>query len=328
MGSQAEAALFGGGVVGVVPAGAGLPPSGTVDLGPLPEGFDLHRVGLSHGWSGLDPTAYDRDARVLHRTLALPEAGPTAASVRSLPDGTLAASWGGGVGEADRQVLVAELRRVLAVDDDLAELREAASAARDVLPLVAAEVRGGGGRLLRSPTVWEDLVKTLATTNCSWALTRGIVSRLVAWLGEAGPSGERAFPPPEAVAAVEPADVAREVRAGYRSAPLVALAREIVAGRLDPETWLDPALSDEEVLTAVLSLRGFGPYAAQGMLGLLGRPRGLALDSWVRAKLPRLLGRERMTDAEIADRYEPLGRWAGTGLWLELTADWFDPGPA
>jgi 3-methyladenine DNA glycosylase/8-oxoguanine DNA glycosylase len=174
--------------------------------------------------------------------------------------------------------------------------------------------------------VWEDLVKTLATTNCSWALTRGIVSRLVAWRGQTGPGGERAFPSPEAVAAVEESDLAREVRAGYRSGPLVALARDVASGALDPETWLDPTLPDEEVLASVLALRGFGPYAAQGMLGLLGRPRGLALDSWVRAKLPRLLGRERVTDAEIAQRYAPLGRWAGTGLWLELTADWFEPG--
>ena len=82
-------------------------------------------------------------------------------------------------------------------------------------------------------------------------------------------------------------------------------------------------MPDAEVLRELLALRGFGPYAAEGMLGLLGWPRGLAIDSWVRAKLPRLLGAESLTDAEIAARYAPLGRWAGTGLWLELTRDWF-----
>jgi 3-methyladenine DNA glycosylase/8-oxoguanine DNA glycosylase len=334
VGQQAETALAGGGavgdgVIGSLPPGSALPRAGAVDLGTLPAGFDLHRVALSHGWSGLDPTAYDAATGVLHRTLVLPDAGPVTMSVSSPSAGRLEASWAGtALTDGDRRAAVADLRRVLVVDDDLADLGHAARAAAAELPGVAAQVAAGGGRLLRSPTVWEDLVKTLATTNCSWALTRGIVSRLVAWQGEAAPGGERAFPSPDAVAAVEESDLAREVRAGYRSGPLVALAGNVAAGRLDPEAWRDPALADEEVLDAVLALRGFGPYAAQGMLGLLGRPRGLALDSWVRAKLPRLLGRERMTDAEIARRYEPLGCWAGTGLWLELTADWFSPRPA
>jgi N-glycosylase/DNA lyase len=87
--------------------------------------------------------------------------------------------------------------------------------------------------------------------------------------------------------------------------------------------WEDPAYDDADVLRDVKALRGFGPYAAEGMLGLLGRPRGLAVDSWVRAKLPGLLGRDAMTDAEIAEHFAPLGRWAGAGLWLELTRDWF-----
>jgi N-glycosylase/DNA lyase len=62
------------------------------------------------------------------------------------------------------------------------------------------------------------------------------------------------------------------------------------------------------------------------MLGILGRPRGLAIDSWVRAKLPRVVGVEAMTDAEIRERYAPLGRWGGAALWLELTGDWFGDG--
>jgi N-glycosylase/DNA lyase len=59
------------------------------------------------------------------------------------------------------------------------------------------------------------------------------------------------------------------------------------------------------------------------MLGLLGRPRGFALDSWVRAKLPQLLGVAAMTDDEIRARYTAYGDWAGSVLWLELTRDWF-----
>ena len=37
--------------------------------------------------------------------------------------------------------------------------------------------------MLRAPALFEDAVKMLLTTNCSWAATRGMVVRLVALAG-------------------------------------------------------------------------------------------------------------------------------------------------
>jgi N-glycosylase/DNA lyase len=286
-------------------------------LGPVPAGFDLARVVMSHGWCQLAPTAFDERRRVLHRTLLLPDAGPLTVSVRESRGG-LEASWGRVEGSCDDRIAVkAQLRRMLAVDVDLTELYARCAA----LPSLAWVPASGLGRLLRSPTVFEDLAKTLATTNCSWALTKLMCRRLVDSLGAEGPAGERAFPTPEAVRAAGEAHFTEVVRAGYRARAFVELAERY--DTLGVERWEDPAVPDEQVLKEVKALRGFGPYAAEGMLGLLGRPRGLAIDSWVRAKLPRLLGRDAMTDAEIAEHFAPLGRWAGLGLWLELTRDWF-----
>jgi N-glycosylase/DNA lyase len=288
-----------------------------MSLGPVPPGYDLSSVVMSHGWCQLAPTAFDKDRRVLHRTLALPDAGPLTVSVRER-SGRLEASWGRVKGSCDDRIAVkAQLRRMLAVDDDLAELYEHCTR----VPSLAWVPASGLGRLLRSPTVFEDLAKQLATTNCSWALTRLVCRRLVDSLGAEGPAGERAFPAPEAVVAAGEKHLVEVVRAGYRARAFVELAAAYPA--LPVERWADPAYPDADVLRDVRALRGFGPYAAEGMLGLLGRPRGLAIDSWVRAKLPRLLGRDAMTDAEIAEHFAPLGRWAGAGLWLELTRDWF-----
>jgi len=313
MGAEAENAVRERGVQGEVPPGAGLPRRGRMSLGPLPRGFDLERTVMSHGWCQLAPTAYDEASRTLHRTLLLPDAGPLTVSVRE-KGARLEASWGRVEGTcADRVEVKRALRRMLALDDDLTGLYDACARHPDLAWVPAS----GMGRLLRSPDVFEDLAKTLATTNCSWSLTRLMVRRTVGSLGAEGPEGERAFPAPAAVAAAGERHFAEVVRAGYRSRAFAALAAADLAG-ID-----DPGASDEEVLRRLLALRGFGPYAAEGMLGLLGRPRGLAIDSWVRAKLPRLLGRDAMTDAEIAERFAPLGRWAGAGLWLELTRDWF-----
>lgn len=288
-----------------------------MSLGAVPAGFDLERVVMSHGWCQLAPTAYDDEHRVLHRTLDLPDAGALTVSARERRGG-LEASWGRVKGTCDDRIAVkASLRRMLALDVDLGDLYE--HCAR--VPSLRWVPDSGLGRLVRSPTVFEDLAKTLATTNCSWSLTKLMCARIVASLGPEGPEGERAFPAPAAFVAAGESHFTDVVRAGYRSRAFVALAATYPS--LNVASWEDPDVGDDVVLKELLALRGFGPYAAQGMLGLLGRPRGLAIDSWVRAKLPALLGRESMTDAEIAAHFAPLGRWAGAGLWLELTRDWF-----
>lgn len=302
-------------VIGTLPAGWDLPRTGRLSLGARPASWSLDRVVRSHGWCGLPPSAYDRARGLFHRTLDLPDAGPLTVTVAASGQ----VSWGRVRGtRADRAAIRSALRRMLCMTDDVGELYAACAS----VPWLAWVPAAGGGRLLRSPTVWEDLARMLATTNCSWALTRSMLAKLVGGLGAAGPAGERAFPSREAVANAGGGYLREVVRAGYRAESFVALAQTS-----EPvETWLDEAIPDDEVRAALLRLRGFGPYAAQGMLGLLGRPRGLAIDSWVRAKLPALVGVPSLTDAEIADRYAPLGEWAGWGLWLELTKDWFSPG--
>jgi N-glycosylase/DNA lyase len=324
LGEQAEASLVREHAVhGDIPAGAGLARAGRMSLGVVPPGFSLRRTAMSHGWCALAPTAYDGTRAVLHRTLDLPDAGPLTVSVRQRPTGALEASWGRTHGSCDDRIAIKEqCRRMLTLDDDLTQLY-AACAPVESLQWVQAT---GSGRLLRSPTVWEDLVKTLTTTNCSWALTTSMCRRLVDVLGAQGPAGERAFPSPAALAAAGEEVLRTEIRAGYRARAFVDLGAAVASGAVDPERWLASgphARAHAEVLDEIRSLRGFGPYASEGMLGLLGRPRGFALDSWVRAKLPQLLGVAAMTDDEIRARYTAYGDWAGSVLWLELTRDWF-----
>ncbi|HVF21073.1 MAG TPA: hypothetical protein VNA14_12650 [Mycobacteriales bacterium] len=324
MGELAAETLITSGLHGTLSPGAELPRVGRMSLGPVPSGFSLRRTAMSHGWCALAPTAYDDRSNALHRTLSLPDAGALTVTVTQSKDGRLRASWGRVEGScADRVAVKAALRHMLALDDDLTELHEHCR----TVPGLEWVSELAVGRILRSPIVFEDLVKTLATTNCSWRLTELMTERIVESLSPRGPSGERAFPGPETFVAAGETHFTDVVRAGYRARAFVELAQRCLSGELDSASWFSPEVDDADVLGQIKALRGFGPYAAEGMLGLVGRPRGLALDSWIRAKLPRILGRESMTDAEIAERYAPLERWAGLGLWLELTRDWFSPPP-
>ena len=188
--------------------------------------------------------------------------------------------------------------------------------------------------MLRGPTVFEDVIKTVCTTNCAWSATERMAGALVRELGERapgapadGPAG-RAFPTPAAMAAA-PESFYREVaRAGYRGPRLRALAASVAAGATDLEALYETApedLPDDEVELRLLALPGVGPYAAAHVMMLLGRHSRLVFDSWTRPKYARLAGLPAgrlVPDATVRRRFRPYGPFAGLAFWLFLTRDW------
>jgi N-glycosylase/DNA lyase len=178
--------------------------------------------------------------------------------------------------------------------------------------------------MLRSPTVFEDVVKTICTTNTAWSATVRMTDALVLGLGAVAPDGRRAFPTPQAMADA-PLDFYTEVaRAGYRGAYLLQLAVDVAEGRLDLEELDDPELPDAEVEQRLLALPGVGPYAAAHvMLTSLGRYGRLILDSWTRPTYARLSGR-KSADRTIERRFKRYGEYAGLAFWMMLTHDWVE----
>jgi N-glycosylase/DNA lyase len=186
--------------------------------------------------------------------------------------------------------------------------------------------------MVRSPTVFEDVVKTICTTNTSWGGTTRMVNALVQHLGEKAPGAPRdspygrAFPTP-AVMAAAPAPFYKKVAgAGYRGPYLKALATSVAKGRVDLEALAATSrddLPDDQVATTLQALPGVGPYAAAHIMLMLGRYDQLILDSWTRPTYARLLGRKRpVSDRTIERRFKPYGRYAGLAFWLFLTRDW------
>jgi 3-methyladenine DNA glycosylase/8-oxoguanine DNA glycosylase len=289
--------------------------------GPRGEPVDLWRTLVSHGIASLPPAELDEAARSLRttlrlrgarpRTIVISEGGSGAARIEVLGPAPSAAT----VGE-----LLATVRVMLNLDEDLSGFYRVA--AKD--PRLAW-VAAGAGRMLRSPTVFEDVVKTICTTNCAWSATVRMVTVLVGQLGERSAGGfGRAFPTPAAMAAAPEGFYRDAVRAGYRGAYLRGLAASVAAGEVDLERLrlAPPAeLSDDEVAWRLLALPGVGPYAAAHVMMLLGRHSRLILDSWTRPTYARVNGR-KAADATILRRFRRFGSHAGLAFWLLLTHDW------
>ena len=276
------------------------------------EPVDFARTLLSHGVAELAPNVVEPDGSSLETVL--PGAGK-AWTVRVVADGPGTVRL---EGPAD---LAPVIRHMLRLDEDLSSFYERASEDPDLA--WAAE---GAGRMLRSPTVFEDLVKTICTTNCTWSATLRMVNALVSELGVEAADGRRTFPTPIAMAEAPEAFYAGVAKAGYRGAYLQSIAGDVAAGTLDLEALNDPALGDDEVVERLLALPGVGPYATAHMMMLLGRYQRLILDSWTRPTYRRLAGRPRVTDVGIQKAFRRYREYAGLAFWLTLTRDWVTQG--
>jgi N-glycosylase/DNA lyase len=276
------------------------------------EPVDLRRTLASHGVADLPPNEVDAQAGTLTTTLAL---GRRAATVCVSP-GRKGFARVEGAGPSTGALDA--VRHMLRLDADLSAFY-AAAAADPELSWAAA----GAGRMLRSPTVFEDVVKTICTTNCAWSATVRMTSALVDLLGAEAPDGRRAFPAAAAMAEAGEAFYRDDVRAGYRGAYLRSLAESVAEGRLDLEALDDPELGDEEVADRLLALPGCGPYATAHIMMLLGRYSRLVLDSWTRPTYARLRGR-KAADRTIERRFRRYRDYAGLAFWLYLTRDWVE----
>jgi N-glycosylase/DNA lyase len=293
------------------------------------EPVDLWRTINSHGLVALPPMRIDDDARALEVTLAVPRARPRTVLVAEAgADRAGVTAHGPPLSARGAERLLAAVAHVLRLDEDLSSFYELAAAD----PELAWAARGAG-RMIRSPTVFEDVVKTICTTNCAWSATVRMVGALVEHLGEPaagapadGPYG-RAFPTPEAMAEANESFYREVVRAGYRGAYLRSLATSVAEGAVDLEQ-LGRApreeLPDDELAARLLALPGIGPYAAAHVMMMLGRYSRLILDSWTRPKYARLNGGRPVEDAAIERRFRRYGDYAGLAFWLHLTRDWVD----
>ena len=284
-----------------------------------PDNFNFRRTVLSHGWCALPPFEFDKESWTLFRVLGSDK--PVTAKISAL-NGAIKVVVSRRLGREAAQKLARDVRHMFRLDDDLSEFYQAVEAE----PEFAWIANEGAGRLLRSPTVFEDLVKMICTTNCSWALTEKMVNGLVNELGVQSVDGRKSFPSAEAMAQESVKFFKDKIRAGYRAPYLQELSQRVASGSLNVEDWLTTDLPVKELLKEMKSVKGVGNYSAENLLKLLGRYDGLALDSWTRAQFARARNNGRVaSDKKIARFYSRFNSWQGLALWCDMTRRWLDP---
>ncbi len=211
---------------------------------------------------------------------------------------------------------------MLALDMDFSDFY---AASKREPKLVQAE-KLARGRVLRSPTLFEDVVKTILTTNTQWSATKRMNLNLINQYGPSldgptPPSGgeteKRAFPSPDEIAASSPEVLREAVRVGYRAPAIHELAVRVASGELDLESLKSSDLPTLELRKELLKIKGVGPYAAANLLLILGRGDFIPVDSWaLKLVSHEWYDGEPVTPQQVEEAFEEWGEFKGLAYWF------------
>lgn len=275
--------------------------------------FSLPAVVNSHGWIQLAPFL-PTEASGFSYVARLAEGRVLELTVEPLPDG-VRVETDVPVSAAEEAEIAETVRWMAGLDQDLSPFYEAA-AGEPKLARAAVEAKG---RILRSATLFEDVVKTILTTNTLWAATKRMTAALVNLYGDPLPADptRRAFPTPEQLAAVSADALRSDARLGYRAPYVATLAREVAAGKLDLEALKTAALTTPELRKRLISIQGIGPYAAANLLMLLAHYDYIPADSWAAKMVSReFFAGAPVTPVDIEKVFAPWGQWKGLAYWF------------
>ncbi|MBN1935239.1 MAG: DNA-3-methyladenine glycosylase 2 family protein [Anaerolineae bacterium] len=284
--------------------------------------FHFGFTAYSHGWVVLAPNAWDDEHKAVCRVQHL----GSGQVVRLYVTGSMSVDEPCIAIEVDHiqpftkvdraEILVA-VRHMFRVDEDLGEFYALCIERGGRW----AKLAGGLGRLLRSPTLFEDMVKTICTTNIQWGGTKRMVREVVEAFGESFPGDPslKAFPTPESIASVSEETFVDAVRLGYRGPFVYELAVHVASGDLDLDAFWDADISTADLKKRLLKIKGVGNYAAATLLMILGRYDELAVDTVFRQFVSKkYFDSGRPTDGEARAVYDVWDRWKYLAYWFDI----------
>jgi len=123
------------------------------------EPVDLWRTIMSHGVVDLPPMRIDEEQRVLETTLVFEHGEPRTVEISTgRPGYGRVTAHGPEPATLEAAELLAAVRHILRLDEDLSEFYAIAAADPEL-----AWAAAGAGRMVRSQTVFEEVVKTICT---------------------------------------------------------------------------------------------------------------------------------------------------------------------
>jgi 3-methyladenine DNA glycosylase/8-oxoguanine DNA glycosylase len=261
------------------------------------------------------PFSVNPAEQTLERILELPDGFPVRLVMKGGNDNEVEVvlEAHGTLSEEDLKFIETSVRYFLSMDADLSALHELVEGEAEFRWIATANA----GRLLRSPTVFEDLVKTLCTTNTTWKQTKKMVLHLCESLGTKLEEDGYSFPRASKIASSSQ-ETLRAAGLGYRAQYLLDVAARVLSGELNVEAWAHSNVPTEELLRTMATARGIGSYACANMLRLLGRTEHIHVENWmIRTFSMKRNAGKVATSSDLVQYYSRFGKWKGVVLWLD-----------
>jgi len=281
---------------------------------PARQPFNFRNTVRSHGWYQMAPFEYDDEANILNYVIRLETGKVLEIQVSEATEG-ISVETKVKLTKAEISNLTETVTWMFGLDSDFSDFYTAAKKE----PKLAHVEQKAYGRVLRSPTLFEDVVKTILTTNTLWAVTKRMNLNLMEQYGPVldEKTEKRAFPSPAEIAASSPTVLKEAVRVGYRAPSIHELAVRVASGKLDIESYKTSDLPTLELRKELLKIKGVGPYAAANLLLILGRGDFIPVDSWaLKLVSHEWYDGEPVTPKQIEERFEAWGEFKGLAYWF------------
>ena len=275
--------------------------------------FNFFSVINSHGWRQLAPFSYDESTKTLSYILRLSNGRVIELKFRAGMEGVAVETEK--LDKPERREVMDKVTWMFGLNMNFSLFYRASR----IEPKLIHAKKLARGRVLRSPTLFEDVIKTILTTNTLWAATKNMTLKLVNELGDPLPDdlSRRAFPTPEAVAASSPNFLKEKIRVGYRAPAIHQLAVRVASGKFDLESLKTSDLPTLELRKELLTINGVGPYAAANLLMILGKHDFIPIDSYALKMVSNeWYGGEAISAKEVEKRFEKWGEFKGLAFWF------------
>ena len=278
-----------------------------------PAAFNLPAVVRSHGWIQMTPFAETPD-HGLDYVIRLGTGKVLRFEVHA-SGSFLTVETTSELTTAEQAELANIITWMLNLDQDYTEFYALAR----YEPKLAKIVERQAGRVLRSSSLFEDVIRTMLTTNTLWKHTLRMCRELTSCYGEPLPNypQQHAFPSPERLAQVDEPTLRAECRMGYRAPYVNELSIKVATRTLDIESFKVSTLPTTELRKQLMSIKGVGGYSAANLLMLLGRYDYVPIDSWaLKVVSNEFFGGEKVTPKQVLSSFEKWGKWQGLVYWF------------
>ena len=275
--------------------------------------FNFLSVVNSHGWVQLAPFRFNEKDRELFYTGTLSNGRVIDHRITETPEG-VNVNVPGRLSKAEQGEIAEKVTWMIGLDQDFNTFYQTAKKE----PKLRHAQKLARGRVLRSPTFFEDVLKTILTTNTLWAATKRMNLNLIGSFGEPLAGSElKAFPTPARIAASRPEELREMIRVGYRAPYIHELAMRAASGELDLESYKTSGLPTLELRKELMKIAGVGPYAAANLLMIIGRSDFIPIDSYAMKMVSLEWYRGKpVTAKQVERRFAKWGEFKGLAFWF------------